>query len=1135
MNAEAVAALVGSSMRDDVTPEPSRTPASPRAARTAGQLQAAARVKAIRRAQEEAQATSHRPAPKLRVGLARIRAPGSARQPPSWLQGSKQEPQWNEAAIRISARKPDIMETSPGDRATALRLRRLTARVDLLLPPQGHPSHTQVGPPSPRAPGLSSSCPLSPGSPLRAWGNSAQFPSGLILQSPTAQNTVERLEQQYEPLVAGIEARLLHLEGQVASIERSLDRPTFLRERQLEEVDRLMEVEQRSRGHTTPPGVMLPSEHDEAAPPPALSPRSGWRSNQELELRRAALITQQAELVQANTAYEVRVHKLEQSLLGVEQERDALQREREELWVANDALKREVSALRDERRRAHGPLPLGADAAAATGHAITRALEKVEGTSEIDEETENWEGGWSGEKWIESMNLSKIIAEAMLRRLRMQAEIAGRQSVGASPGAQGSLEKEFVSQLGGSRGQATIEALLKEDGALISSIAKAIAQESSQLAEDEAQGCSSDGPVPPASGESSEPVEVEWHRYVDDNARMLSYGSAHSFYSGLSGRIGAPRSDRISEIRMHFEHCLVMPQCVEEFTAGNYGISTNTQIEWEFVVNPFGGLEKLGLAEWPKPQGRLAKRVPKALCDFAADMNRVNEKLVAARGKELTMDELVAMRLYTGPCFQQYNRVLRVPVSDETNGELKRQTNLFEGTFSVMAEKAAATRGVQKLQMFSATLHSICLGIERLSKLTKVRTVYRAPGGAMPKAFIEYDPQIGTSGGIEMGFMSCTTAFEQARQYALTAPGARIVYEVHQGLVNRGAEIHWLSQFPCEAECLFPPFSALEVIYRAQHDAHGQEIAPQPATRTHGGLLIVELRVSVPSHLGMQRGTECAKEKLAFQLIRALNTCRRTKRSFNSWIGKVHTGHTTRIMLRSVAKLWDRWASHCSNTRRHARQLSGAIHRLDRAIVVGAFKMWIARHSINGNLHLGVSNSELQDYRILIRRMESPQALQRHLRRPMLRARLITWMRARGAHNVARAESYQCRLRVQAQAMRWWRHKVVAAAARHVAMQSLELSRAAQVKDLQVVMQVLLAEVQQCDSETVGAAQVGMQVLLAEVQRCESEMVAAVLERPDEDEMPQTPLPPPSPTRSLGPKRGSRAFSSSGSGSFLAF
>ena len=58
--------------------------------------------------------------------------------------------------------------------------------------------------------------------------------------------------------------------------------------------------------------------------------------------------------------------------------------------------------------------------------------------------------------------------------------------------------------------------------------------------------------------------------------------------------------------------------------------------------------------------------------------------------------------------------------------------------------------------------------------------------------------------------MSTTTSREVAMGYA---GGGRngIVFEVQMGMVDRGADIAWLSQYPHEKEILFAPLSGLEV------------------------------------------------------------------------------------------------------------------------------------------------------------------------------------------------------------------------------------------------------------------------------------------------------------------------------------
>ena len=105
---------------------------------------------------------------------------------------------------------------------------------------------------------------------------------------------------------------------------------------------------------------------------------------------------------------------------------------------------------------------------------------------------------------------------------------------------------------------------------------------------------------------------------------------------------------------------------------------------------------------------------------------------------------------------------------------------------------------------FATTLHLLTAAIIRLGKTMQVQTVYRAPGGALPPSFWYQQPE-GVQGGLELAFMSTTTAKEEAMAYARRAPGM-ILFEIQQGFVARGASIAWLSQYPLEVGgCLAPP------------------------------------------------------------------------------------------------------------------------------------------------------------------------------------------------------------------------------------------------------------------------------------------------------------------------------------------
>ena len=88
----------------------------------------------------------------------------------------------------------------------------------------------------------------------------------------------------------------------------------------------------------------------------------------------------------------------------------------------------------------------------------------------------------------------------------------------------------------------------------------------------------------------------------------------------------------------------------------------------------------------------------------------------------------------------------------------------------------------------------------------------------------------GVKGGIDGAFMSTTTHREVAFSYAASATnGVGIVFEIAQGMVDRGADIGWLSQYPHEREIMFGPLTGLEV----------------RSTRVDGAVLVMEMAISV--------------------------------------------------------------------------------------------------------------------------------------------------------------------------------------------------------------------------------------------------------------------------------------------------
>ena len=94
---------------------------------------------------------------------------------------------------------------------------------------------------------------------------------------------------------------------------------------------------------------------------------------------------------------------------------------------------------------------------------------------------------------------------------------------------------------------------------------------------------------------------------------------------------------------------------------------------------------------------------------------------------------------------------------------------------------------------YVATLHA-CSGLLcKLGRLTSAAKVYRGiSGGALPKTFFEKN-EFNVRGGIEYAFTSTTLNREVAVKYASSGKVGMII-EVQMGMVDRGAELTWLSQ-----------------------------------------------------------------------------------------------------------------------------------------------------------------------------------------------------------------------------------------------------------------------------------------------------------------------------------------------------
>ena len=290
----------------------------------------------------------------------------------------------------------------------------------------------------------------------------------------------------------------------------------------------------------------------------------------------------------------------------------------------------------------------------------------------------------------------------------------------------------------------------------------------------------------------------------------FQFGDVSRFFAGLEGLIGSPSADILRG--MEREHASDEP-----FSSHNV-YDTTPRLEFDYVMSGRAG-EIVGREAEATDHGKDGWR----LRDFVAAPE--------SRRASLLAEEVCGLRLYTGPMYVWYNgRVLR------------RQA-----------------RG-----LYVTTIHAINSGTLKLARHTRACTVYRGvANGVLPDAF--WTPnEHGVCGGIELGFMSTTTERRVALEYihmqgeayeaskrnidissdsggsgsGIASPPvsgiAKMVFEIRMGMIDRGASVTYLSQFPTDREILFAPLTGLEVASAPRVEA--------------GDIMVIPLRLSCNLH-----------------------------------------------------------------------------------------------------------------------------------------------------------------------------------------------------------------------------------------------------------------------------------------------
>ena len=392
-------------------------------------------------------------------------------------------------------------------------------------------------------------------------------------------------------------------------------------------------------------------------------------------------------------------------------------------------------------------------------------------------------------------------------------------------------------------------------------------------------------------------------KFQQQGAGLMSYAGLSEFFSGLEGKIGAPNAN--VEAEMAAEHCK-RPDSHYEFTTWNYEITSTSDKEFNFVAYPenkiFPVEAKLlraeeaersnsldrepGLAELLRSGAR--KRTPLTRAQLEETLLAKNKELVEELSEPpVQVFEAIAARLYTGPLFEKYNGILRglnskvtffriklmelcsptaVP-DDPLGGSAAHTAACRKALERVLSAENAAKRFYEptadeearlweetqeaywtahkSLNRYTTTLHAINSSIIKLSKLTKAEVVYRGVAGRVLPPNFWRPNKFNVRGGIDPAFMSTTLDETVAKSYAASDKGS-IVFAIQQGMIDRGADIGFVSQYPHEREILV---SRAALPSPSPSPEASQSTPPNPSPNPHPALareIIVERVVERP-------------------------------------------------------------------------------------------------------------------------------------------------------------------------------------------------------------------------------------------------------------------------------------------------
>ena len=268
----------------------------------------------------------------------------------------------------------------------------------------------------------------------------------------------------------------------------------------------------------------------------------------------------------------------------------------------------------------------------------------------------------------------------------------------------------------------------------------------------------------------------------------LSYNRREAFLSGLDDLIAKPALTMQDEFSRP-----------DKWTDWK-GVTYTAQEEWGYVNGP--AQRKPNCTPGTRDDQNNGK-TPQQFMEAANDYIRRRRDqdlgtMLTDEHAYLNLEEVLAVRLYTGPAYQPINAFLR-------------QVSSLTDTFRAQV-------GQHPGLTYAATVGHICRAIRKLAAVVTheeaSHKLWRGVRGELERAFWLPDTN-GKVCAVDMAFMSTSRDRTPPIEY-MDAGGSNVLWQLHptpesDSGFHRGANVEVLSQFAGEAECLFPPCTMLVV------------------------------------------------------------------------------------------------------------------------------------------------------------------------------------------------------------------------------------------------------------------------------------------------------------------------------------